>query len=297
MELLTNTVPEVRFNYPDPETTGISATYSLNSAPPVNLIVNTNDEDQYATAKLPYQAADGMVHVVWSFTIPGIGNYSRTDYYDVITPILTNEQVREIIGSDATSQEVFDAEASARYIIQSYTGQTFGKYVGTLNVSGGGENWIRLPKRLIKLNSINSNTIVNNWVNVRGGGWFIESKVIGVPSIRADLDGWHQVPDSGVITAPPRWAKALLPFQFGFEYAIDGEWGWNSVPARVVDAAKLLVNDYACGDSIYRDRFISSISGPDWQLRFNQGAYTSTGNVRADQLLADYKLRRGWQVI
>lgn len=297
MEVLTFTVPEVEFVYPDPNTSGITATYSLNDSTPTNLVLTLDGVNKIATARLPYQTAEGQIKVTWSFTIPGSGAYTRTDYYDVVTPLLNATQVRNIIGSDATDAEVWASEASARYIIQAHTGQTFGKYVGKISVTGSGETFLRLPRRLISLSSINDNTILPNWVVLRGGGWFIDSKLLGVPSIRADFDGWHQDPNSGVITAPPRWARSFVGFSTNYEYVIDGTWGWDAVPSPVVEAAKLLVNDYACGDSIYRDRYLSSISGPDWRFAFKDGAYTSTGNVRADQLLADYRLRRGWMVI
>lgn len=295
MELLTYTVPTIRFDYPDATTTGVTATYSLNGGPDTGLAVN--NQATYATAKLPYQTTDGQVQVTWSFLIPTSGSYTHTQYYDIVTPLLDYTQIREILGTDTTDAECAAAEASARYIIQAYTGQSFGKYTGPLSVTGGGEGFLRLPRRLIALTSINSETVVASWVTIRGDGWFLTPKTIGVPTIRSDFDGWHQVPESGVITAPPRWARNLVGFALNTEFVVDGEWGWNGVPAPVVDAAKLLINDYACGDSIYRDRFVQSISGPDWRIQFNDGAFSSTGNVRANQLLADYKLRRGWMVI
>lgn len=295
MELFTHTVPEVRFDYPDPDLTGLYAYYSLNGGSQRGLSLNL--QDGYATTKLPYQLYDGKVEVDWYFTIPGSGTYKRKVYYEVVTPLLSLDQTKAIIGVTSTDDEAVAAEASARYIIQAYTGQSFGKYVGTISVTGSGDSTLRMPRRLISMNNINNNVPAASWVTLRGGGWFLTSHVMGPPPLRADFDGWHQLPDSGVITAPPRWVRPYMTFAAGVEYVIDGEWGWDYVPASVVEASKLLVNDYACSDSIYRDRFITSISGPDWQFRFNEGAFTSTGNVRADQLLGEFKLRRGWMVI
>ena len=303
MELLTNTVPQVRFDYPDPTTTPPTATYSVNGG--TNTSLTVTPATGYATAKLPYQASDANIKVDWSFTVGGMP-YTQTQYYDIVTPLLSPTQVRDIIGTNASDDDVLAAEASARYIIQAYTGQSYGKYVGPLSITGSGDTVLRMPRRLITLNTINGNNILPQWVTLRGGGWFIVSRIIGVPTVRADYDGWNEataypgIPlqnQPGVIAAPPRNPRALVPFVTGLEYVVDGVWGWDFVPAPVQEAAKLLVNDYACGDSVYRDRYISSISGPDWTIRFNDGAFTSTGNVRADALLADYKLRRGWTVL
>lgn len=296
MEILIYTVPAVKFIYPDPDTFGIDANYSFNGGAFQSLQVDTDDDAKVATATLPFQDGEGRVVIQWNFSISS-GSYSKTEEYDVITPLLSDAQVRVIIGDTATDEEVHAAEASARYIIQGYTGQTFGKFIGGISVTGSGDTTLRLPKRLTTLTSINDNAILPQWVAVRGGGWYIVSKFIHTPTLRADFDGWHQDTNTGVITAPPRWARAYTGFIAQVEYLINGIWGWDSVPPMVVEAAKLLVNDYACGDSIYRDRFITQVSGPDWALEFNDGAFTSTGNVRADALLADYKLRRGWQVI
>jgi len=299
MELLTNTVPSVRFDYPDPSTTVTSVLYSVNGGTDTTAVADTSNPG-YATAKLPYQPSDAKIKVTWGFSIPG-GSYTQVQYYDVVTPLLTPNQVRDIVGQTATAAELYAVEASARYIIQAYTGQTFSKYVGPLSVTGSGDSTLRMPRRLMRFTTINDTVVNVPWVTLRGDGWFMVSKYLGPPPIRADFDGWHEEPAAGFstvpITAPPRWVRPYLTFAAGAEYVIDGEWGWDYTPSPVVEAAKLLVNDYACNDSIYRDRFISSISGPDWTMRFNEGAFTSTGNVRADQLLGEYKLRRGWMVV
>jgi hypothetical protein len=39
------------------------------------------------------------------------------------------------------------------------------------------------------------------------------------------------------------------------------------------------------------------MTAADWRIQFYSGAYLRTGNVRADQLLADYVVTRGWGVI
>src|SRR3982750_1685407 len=132
MELLVYTVPQVTFPYPDPSTTGVSATYSKNGSAPIALSPVADNTNHIATVTLPFQDNEGPVTVAWSFTIAG-NMYTREITYDVVTPLLTDQQVRAIIGATATDEEVHSAEASARYIIQGYTGQTFGRYVGHLS--------------------------------------------------------------------------------------------------------------------------------------------------------------------
>ena len=66
---------------------------------------------------------------------------------------------------------------------------------------------------------------------------------------------------------------------------------------QVKEAAKLLVNDYACAEQTYRDRYLTSMTAADWRIQFHSGAFLKTGNVRADQLLRDFVLKGGWAVI
>lgn len=294
MEILKNSEPVVYFEVPN----------SLTSA---LFVVRKNDvqvgasaaatvSDGVAEVAIPYAATttDGTVEVTLSFTYAA-NNYEQVQKYEVVTPYLTKSEIKYIVG-DATDHEIEMIERAVRLIINAHCGQNFGKYIGPLNVTGGGESILRLPRRLISLNNINDNDYWSGAVNVRGGGWFLQTKTIGVPSIRADYYGYHYNPNTGVISAPPL-SGVFGPFLENYEYVIDGTWGWDEVPEAVREAARLLVNDYACGDNNYRDRFLTSMTAADWRIQFHEGAFTNTGNVRANQLLSEFVLRRGWLVV
>jgi hypothetical protein len=82
----------------------------------------------------------------------------------------------------------------------------------------------------------------------------------------------------------------------GAVYSITGEWGYYSVPEDITEAAMLLANDYACGDNLYRDRYLEVIKSGDWNMGFSNRAWDGTGTARADQLLEPY-LRTGMVII
>lgn len=223
--------------------------------------------------------------------------YNERTSIEVVTPILPLAVIKEIIESDSDDEAVA-IEMAVRYIIQAHTGQTFGKYVGVRSVTGSGKPFLRLPERLISYETINGNSHVKNNLNLRGSGWYLQAKTFGYPpTIKADNEGYNDSIWSGhsPIIAPN--SKSTMNFTKNYEYAIDGVWGWASVPMAVQEAAKLLVNDYACGDSMYRDRFIQSVTAADWRLQFHDSAFIDTGNVRANQLLQDFVLHRGWIVV
>jgi hypothetical protein len=246
--------------------------------------------------------SDAEYEIEWRFTYVENGStyeFKDTREVDIVTPILPLPEVMRVLGEDFDEQEAADVERAVRYIIQAHTGQFFGKYVGKKYISGSGEPYLRLPMRLISMNKVNGNTYWNENLALRGSGWYLQSKSYGVPTIRADFDGWHENPwgysNRSPIVAP--YTKAVFNFIKHAEYEIDGVWGWKSVPQPVQEAARLLINDYACADSLYRDRFLTSMTAADWRIQFHEGAFSNTGNVRANQLLSEFVLRRGWVVV
>lgn len=292
MEILRGTIPVVRFYLPSGDSNVSTATYRLNDAT-TETPISVTQAAGVASATLPYLQSEGTAYVTWNFNTPG-GSFSETEQYDIITPLLTVREVQKIV-TGATEEEALDIEKAVRHIIAAHTGQNFGKFVGKLKVSGSGDGTLRMPRRLITLTSVNDNLYWSDVLALRGGGWFLTKKHLGAPPVRADFHGFHYHPNSGVITPPDSYASSR--FVKHYEYEIDGVWGWDHVPEPVKEAAKLLVNDYACGDSIYRDRFLTSMTAADWRIQFHEGAFSNTGNVRANQLLADYRLRRGWVVL
>ena len=258
------------------------------------------DDGRYSI-NLPFKLVqtDRQLQVHWLFKYTEDGSveeYSQYQEVNIVTPILPLSEVKQII-EDTDDERAMVVEKAVRYIIQAHTGQFFGKFIGKRRVSGSGENNLRLPSRLISLTSINDGLYLNQLLSIRGNGWYLVGKQRGVPTIRGDAYGWHENPYTTdvPIYAPGRGSRTL--FLEHCEYAIDGTWGWNSVPAAVQEAAKLLINDYACGDSNYRDRFLTSMTAADWRIQFHEGAFSNTGNVRANQLLSEFVLRRGWVVI
>jgi len=289
MEILKGTIPTVNFTLPSQDSSVTAANVSINGAQSTALALTT--ANGVVSANLPYMDNEGTAVVTWTFTVPSGGTYSVTDTYDIVTPILSLKEVKDITGFN-DDQENRNAEAAVRHIINSHCGQTFGMYVGKRSVQGAGNGYLRLPQRLISFTTVNGeqqNAVLSE------DGWSMRALAIGVPTIRADWDGWHYRYVDGVVEgwAPRDWNL----FDTLNYFEIDGVWGWPNVPEPVREAAKLLVNDYSCHDSIYRDRFVTSISSADWKMQFDSGAFANTGNVRADQLLVNYALPYGWLVI
>lgn len=305
MNIYTNSTDrEVSLEIPVEANTGTLEVEILDGQEVVHTVSNPLYEDGIYSFTLPFSLVrsdkEYEAHIQFTYTEGGT-DYEFNDYYpiSIVTPILPLTKVKEILGEEFTDAEAREVESAVRHIIQAHTGQFFGKFVGKISVTGSGESYLRLPRRLISFTTINGSAHWNSALALRGSGWYLRSKTLsGPPPIRADWDGWNEASAySGHAPIVAPYSQTLNRFAANFEYEIDGVWGWNAVPSAVQEAAKLLINDYACADSNYRDRFLTSMTAADWRIQFHEAAFSNTGNVRANQLLAEYVLHRGWTVL
>lgn len=216
-------------------------------------------------------------------------------YVQLVTPVLPLEEVARIAGYDQATtegrQDTLDLERRVRYGVQTYTGQNFGKFFGVMQVSGNGSNKLMLPAPLLKFDGITFDGVLrtNHGMTVVNNGWALSAGNIYIDNIKQAPPEWMLdiFSSNGKIYAPMLYGHAR--FNDGVEYRIEGVWGYNDVPADVKQAARLLVQDYSCDESLWRERYIDSVRAGDWRFEFNAQAFTGTGNVQADQILAGYR--------
>lgn len=220
-------------------------------------------------------------------------NSVETTPVSIVTPILTTSEIKTIDEDFfADPAEVVKIEKAVRHIIQAYTGQEFGHFYGTEKIKGSNTTALFSPRRIIELTSVDGIEAGSEYA-LDADGHVVYRSPWGVPPIKADYHGLHYH-TGGVIHNPNHVSLSNWNAKV---YELTGRFGWEYVPAQVKEAAKLLTNDYACADSQYRDRYLTSMTAADWRIQFNSGAFLRTGNVRADQLLSDFVVTRGWGVI
>lgn len=295
MEILTETVETITFYHPTGDASVSGASYSVNGGTPVAMV--TTSGSGLHTAKLPYFGSETTVVVTWSFTVPGSGTFDHVDTFHVVRPYLNMREVK-VIWPEATDAQAREVEAVVRHVINSHCGQSFGKRTATISVEAHGETALRLPERLVSLTGLSTLTqVLNpNAAIIVSDGWYIKKKWSDTLSdIESDSEYWGSTEHGGVIYAPTR-GSGPNKWRDDYPFSITGVWGYDEVPHPVKEAAKLLVNDYACGEIIYRDRYLESIKAADWRLQFSSRAWEATGNVRADQLLSPYVLLQ-WAII
>lgn len=321
MEIYVETPQEVTIQMPF----GFSAvTYTItkggSTSAPANPVSQTTTS---VNVKIPYaqtvNEGEGILAV--TFTVDA-QQFTKTVPFDVVTPYLTLTQARAILDDTTlTDAEVMEVEQAVRYIINAHCGQSFGKRTKDVVVVGAGETALALPERLMEITGLKTLSAVLNpsatWIIA--DGWYLKKKyydaVSSIDNTSVYWDG-QGLYDFGTFPDEAPHGMGLTPDRFGhgeiisapgsfsgarwkddYPFTISGTWGYAAVPLPVVEAAKLLLNDYACSEQMYRDRYLESIKSADWRLQFNEQAYLHTGNVRADQLLDNYVMKRGWAVI
>lgn len=340
MELLRGTAPKVKFYGPTPDTEIDTVTYSVNGVEPsVGTFAPVEGEEDAYEVQLPYLQSDANdVEVIWHFTIDSVPDesFEETFSYEVVTPLLTKQEVLAIF-PEASASEVIEVEAAVRHIIQAHTGQKFGfDRNKTLTVEGHGETVLRLPERLVSIAGVSTLTsaLDTSAFIIVSDGWYLKKAWARATPLETPTDSqyWGDITDGvfnnniyddsddgfnpgyngagqlvdptltpvsarpGGVTVAPGASGRSTPWKNDYPFQITGDWGYKTVPANVKEAAKLLVNDYACSEIAYRDRYLESIKAADWRLQFNSRAWEYTGNVRADQLLSEYVIL-DWAVI
>ena len=311
MEVHVRTVSDATFDLPTPETVVTSAKYTFNGGSSVNLIPSS--EAGVARATLPYFREEGNLSVTWGFVIPGSGSYTDTINYKVVRPYLTIAEVKAI-WPEASTADAIAVERAVRHVINAHTGQSFGYATKTLTVEGHGESALRLPERLVEIQTLSTLRATLNIHRsiITSDGWYLkkgwtdevsviesDDEYFGDYYVHNDVDegepGYVKPGHGHIINAPGSWGRATK-WRDDYPFKITGKWGYVDVPEPVREAARLLVNDYACSEALYRDRYLESIKAADWRMQFSSRAWEYTGNVRADQLLSEFVLL-DWAVV
>ncbi|QNN98299.1 head-to-tail adaptor [Streptomyces phage LilMartin] len=283
MEIYRDTTSTVTLEHPvtGPLTADIKRGDEVISA---NQPVTTTGNVHTTTIDWSLTEYDGTLTIVWKKT-----GFARNTWVDVVTPIVPLSQLAALL-EDVPQEDQYDAEAVVRRIVEAYTGQSFGKFRGTKDVNGNDSSQLTLPNPLLTFTDISDTQFVYETSSfvIRGQGWFLAGAPGAYWTIK-DAPPEDVLDDfNNVIYAPGTIKKR--DFAYNNVYTITGDWGYESVPYPVVQAAKMLISDYACQDSSYRDRYLESMKAADWRIQFTQAAYDGTGNLKADQLLNDYKL-------
>ena len=80
------------------------------------------------------------------------------------------------------------------------------------------------------------------------------------------------IPEGNRIDYPKIWRDRFLDVDFfnGYEYVVDGDFGWKVIPQDIQDASELLVQDIANDSLRYVNRYIESFDNDDFKIKFSK---------------------------
>jgi len=237
--------------------------------------------------------------LVWSYTITGLAQTREHNLY-VIKPYTDLEQTREELefGGDRSDpnyksySQLVLAERYARKVIESHTGQKFYPYDETHLAHGTDSDTLILNAKIIQLHRLylNDSLLLDNLATPKISNW---SSGLNITEngfgIRIDRSS---VIDNTIYTAngmvPPSIHDSGSAFKQGDRYQVFARFGYEEVPDDVELACIELMKDYFSKDITWKNKYIKKISTFDWDFEYAGGVSSGTGNLYADQLLADY---------
>jgi len=300
MEILTNSATRKAYlEVPVTPLTGTMTVQVSRGAVTQEITTVVAEEPGKFSITIPYLfvQTDGYLTVQWDFQYEEnaqVYDFTTKTFVTVSTPYLTLSEIEPILGPlGFTDAELLYAEQAARRVIDAHTGQKFAVSDETIKVASESNNFM-LPKRLISVTS--SNPEVTDF-EIQRDGWVY---ALITPTLVEYYDRSF-ASSNGVIYAPydvKRDAAYLgQTSRANRVIEITGRWGWEQVPQAVREAAILLTEDFLSPENAYRDKYLESLTSPDWRIQYHGSAFRGTGNVRVDKLLEDYVTKYRWVVV
>lgn len=179
--------------------------------------------------------------------------------------------------------EATEYERIARYIIDSHT---------------GGFNYIRKEKEFIgdATDQLLIDENIHNLYKLYENGELIYDSTSenneSTYKINKQLNAIVlDIPESNRINYKKVWRDRFLDVDFfdGYEYVVDGDFGWRVIPQDIQEASQLLMQDIAEDNLRYINKYIESFDNDDFKIKFSKNWTSTTGNRIVDRILEKYQ--------
>jgi hypothetical protein len=181
------------------------------------------------------------------------------------------------------TSEATEHERLARYIIDSYTGG-FNFIRKEKEFIGDGSDQLLIDENIHKLYKLyeNGELIYDSESNTNESEYKVHKQLNAIV-----LD----IPEGNRIDYPKIWRDRFLDVDFfsGYEYVVDGDFGWKVIPQDIQDASEILIQDIANDSLRYVNRYIESFDNDDFKIKFAKNWSSSTGNRVVDRILERYQ--------
>lgn len=198
-------------------------------------------------------------------------------------PLVSIPTIVEYMGGKVNTAQATEYESVARHLINSIIGFEFSFVHKNLHVVGNGTDFVVTDDRIIKVYSVKENNIViwtdgesfeyAPWVNLRG---IVRNEGTNSFNRSEAVISWYSNHYGNI-------------FKYGWDYVFEVDAGWPVIPQDIQSAALILINDIACGNNRYYNKYISGVKGA-LNISYFPQVIAGTGNLYVDNILSKYVL-------
>lgn len=207
-------------------------------------------------------------------------------------------------------EEYILLEKTARQIIDTLVGGFYYEK-GEVETVGIGADYLPLPKRANKIDSVYENNVkvYDRLDPISGQHTYIitpdksamtiqvsasttynrmQSKSVHLPLGASDSFMLYDDNYDAVVALTEIKGSAMFPQDW--DYTVYGQWGWAVVPQDIRDATKMLINDLKCNNLSYVNKYISEYQTDQFRIKYNELSTRGTGNLIVDKILEGYSI-------
>lgn len=236
-----------------------------------------------------------IIRADWSYSISS-SSVTQSTFHEILTPYATVSDIVDYYGfgtepSDLNYrpyEDIRNAERLARTVIDGYTGQKFGKRLGSQEVFGNGSDACFITEPMIQLNKMyeNDSLVYDSTQDPVFNDFGFDLILTQTKkTVRIQNTGWDVRYDNNIDPSILYYGR----FRNHSRYRFEGIIGWNYVPPNVKLAATLLAGDYLSNDAAWRIRYLNEITMSEVSFKMMPGAFNGTGNLLVDNMLDMYR--------
>ena len=242
-----------------------------------------------------YTNLNRVLRVQWDYEING-KEVSSEDFYEVFTPYATVSKIIDFYNFGTrpgdldykTVEEIVMAERVARYQIEAYTNQSFGRYWGDQEQFGYDSDAIELTQRMVNIKKVYENGVL--------AIDYTEDPVYNSFGYDVELSTTNKavriVKNAADVIYEGQYDPAVLyygKFRQHTRYKFYGEMGWSYVPQDIQYCTTKLVGNILSRDAQWRERYLKKINLSEISFELSSGAFNGTGDAIVDSILDQYR--------
>lgn len=242
-----------------------------------------------------YTSLNRVLRLQWDYTVNGKA-VSSEDFYEVFTPYASVSSIIDYYNFGTrpedldfkNQQEIIMAERIARAQIDSYTGQSFGRYWGDQEVFGYSSDAIELTQRMVNVKRLYENGVLmidyteDPIYNIFGYDVELSTTNKALRIVKNQQDTIYEGQYDPTVLYYGRFRQHA-------RYKVYGEMGWQYVPQDIKQCTIRLVGNLLSRDAQWRERYLKKVNLSEISFELADGAFNGTGDVIVDSILDSYR--------